>query len=194
MAGDFGMRPGACPANIAPKWLAHWIVWANDEVSPEAFARHSVTLAPLVGRLGSLTAEQSRRIDLRFRRAVLAEILRNDGTSADDAANAVTLIDRELAGDRPSAEELETEWTVGWEPTWMDKSRGESWRTPEWKAAQRADGWADTWKGAYAAAWAAAWAPEWTGELELELQHRLTDRIVTECLKALAEELSCIAS
>ena len=72
------MKSGACPANVAPLWLAHLLPWMDDAVSdayrPEVWRRVADLQARWVDRWPEgWPADVSRRVDLQARRIAVIE-------------------------------------------------------------------------------------------------------------------------
>ena len=96
----------ACPADVMPAWLARLTPWIDDAGTAAAWPGHIREYARLVPHFGRLSAEPDTD-----RRAMIGSLraIAEAATHADGAVSAVlALLDRELAGDRPTAAEYRT--------------------------------------------------------------------------------------
>ncbi len=121
LADDPSVRPGTCPADLCPGWLAHLLPWFDDAPSAEAWPgiiEECIQQAPHWGRM---TTEQSRYLDLYCRRVSVVEAREHCPTEEAAALAAIdrvlALLDRALAGDKPTCDEWAARaaaWAAAW--------------------------------------------------------------------------------
>jgi hypothetical protein len=103
----------ACPARIAPLWLAHLLPWMDDYGTDAARPAVWARVADLQARWAALwpegwPAKVSRRADARVRRAAVLAARRYATEREHPAIDAVVaLLDRRIAGDEPARAEWE---------------------------------------------------------------------------------------
>ena len=98
----------ACPAHIAPAWLAHLLPWVADAGTDAARPAVWARVADLQSRWASLwphgwPEDISRRADARVRRAAVVAARCHATERERPAVDAVvSLLDRRIEGDEPS--------------------------------------------------------------------------------------------
>ena len=130
LAGDPETRPETCSAHLCPPWLAYWLPWADDSGTAEAWPRHVERLIRVAPLLGDINPEQSRRLDLLFRREALLVARDSAGSSVAVVDRVLALIDRALAG----ADLTKDEWAAA-AARWADADAAAA----RWAAADAAD-------------------------------------------------------
>lgn len=181
----------ACPANVAPLWLANLLPWMDDAPSnayrPEVWRRVADLQARWVALWPAGWPEAaSRRADLRCRRVAVVE-----ARAHVDAAEAgvlvvidgvLALLDRAIAGDEPSDEE----WVAA-----MAVARAAAMAAVQ--AAARTAAWAVARTAAWAAAWVVAWVVAWAAWAEAEARAKAeaaADRMIAAMLDAVEAEVA----
>ena len=84
LVGDPEGRPDACPASIAPKWIAHLVPWWDDAGSEAAWAGMVVRVARIAGRLHEVPA----RAEWQCRAIAVREAMRHTDAALAWAAAA----------------------------------------------------------------------------------------------------------
>jgi len=77
MAGDLHARPGNCPEELMPRWLAYLLSLAGDHVSWEFWPTLVDYCIILEGRLGALSKTQSRHLDV-FARVTMFQVAKKE--------------------------------------------------------------------------------------------------------------------
>ena len=143
----------ACPAHIAPPWLAHLLPWIDDAGTDAARPTVWARVADLQARWSALwpdgwPEDVSRRADARVRRAaVLAARVHATERELPAIDGVVALLDRRIAGDEPG----EGEWSA---VASAAAASAASASAASWAAARAAV--SASWAAAAGAAWKAA--------------------------------------
>jgi hypothetical protein len=180
-------RADACPAHIAPIWLAYLVPWMDDAGSDEARPAVWARVAALQARWAALWPEGwpddvSRRADARARRAaVMAARPYATGRQRPAIDAVVALLDRRIAGDEPEEAEWEASRAatraLAWTAVVVAEAELAAARVAAARAARAAAAWAAAAAAAEAAAAAAAAAAEAADALTVEILAILEDEI-----------------
>ena len=97
----------ACPAEAMPAWLAHLTPWIDDSGSLTSWPGHVRRYAAIAPRFGELIGDLDRRALIGCLRVIVAEAPSHVDPSGAVSA-VLALLDRELAGDCPTAAEYDS--------------------------------------------------------------------------------------
>jgi hypothetical protein len=185
LAGDADARPGTCPADMCPLWLAHLIPWINDAGTAAHWPSVVDRFARLAPRLGEIQGDRSARLDYRCRAIAVREARSHvaGGHAALGVIDGVlALLDRASAGAPVTADE----WARA--EAWAAAAETRAARAAETRAAWAAE--AAAARAAEAAAWAAAAAAAWSAWAAWAAAAAAADRIIDAILDAIEAELS----
>jgi hypothetical protein len=108
LAGDATARPGACPVDLCPLWLAHLIPWIDDTGTKAHWPSVVDRFARLAPRLGEIRGERSERLDYRCRAIAVREArshVPGGHVALDPIDHVLALLDRASAGAPVTADE-----------------------------------------------------------------------------------------
>lgn len=197
----------ACPADIMPPWLAHLTVWMDDAGSESAWPGMVRRYADLASRWHVLDDDAWARLELRAKRIALVEAMRHGGDPV--CSRVLELIDRALAGDRPTAAEWGAARASGtaarasagarasaavWAAVWAARAAA---RAPVWAAAEAARASAAAAR-ASAAAWSAVCATTTTARASAAARasraapEAAADRMTDAILDAIEAEIAAV--
>ena len=199
LAGDADARPGTCPADMCPRWLAHLSPWINDAGTAAHWPSVVDRFARLAPRLGEIQGDRSARLDYRCRAIAVREARSHvaGGHAALGVIDGVlALLDRASAGAPVTADEwaraeawaAAAETRAAWAAAAAEAAAAA--RAAEeaaWAAAAAAARAAEA--AAWAAAAAAAWSA-WAAWAAAAAAAAAADRIIDAILDAIEAEPS----
>jgi hypothetical protein len=189
LAGDATARPGACPVDLCPLWLAHLIPWIDDTGTKAHWPSVVDRFARLAPRLGEIRGERSERLDYRCRAIAVREArshVPGGHVALDPIDHVLALLDRASAGAPVTADEwAAAEAAAAVAAAEAAAARAAAARAAAEAAAEAAAARAAVWAAAVAAVAAATTAAEGAAA-----EGAAADRIIDAILDAIEAELA----
>jgi hypothetical protein len=147
LAGDPDARPATCPADLAPRWIAHLLPWLDDAPSAAAWPGIVDRIVALAPRLATIPPE----VEWRVRARIVREAMRSTEEPGVLAVceRVAVLCERRGRGEEVSDQEFAE--------AAAEAAEAEAWAAEAAEAAA-AEAWAAEAAEAAAAAAEAAWA------------------------------------
>lgn len=114
LVDDPDARPNACPAKVAPKWLAMLLPWIDDAGTQEAWEAVVRRVAAIAPKFGKLQGERSERLRNRCLAVLLRDLLPIAGDATKVVAEAIGLCEHIARGGEVSLDTWGTLAAAAW--------------------------------------------------------------------------------